>query len=231
MLEPSIVTAFRKLQDLHDQWRETDPVANGIQGRRFGNVSRKRKHAYQQTAPGVFRKTQGGTATQPRTEDGTLRQGRGTLLGILTTRKWNKSVERLIEIQKVWKKRWASHRRRTTPASTNASATPATDSSARNEFYEQLKTEMDSAACSSRPEICEQAESLRESEQWKKTTDELLALRKDGKEIGPVPRRYSDAVWKRFRAATATVSSERKPAHFSGVDAQHERTCRRNWRC
>ena len=58
----------------------------------------------------------------------------------------------------------------------------------KREFYEQLKTEMDTNL-QLKTEICEQAESLQESEQWKKTTDELIALQKRWKEIGPVPRR------------------------------------------
>ena len=86
----------------------------------------------------------------------------------------------------------------------------------KREFYEQLKTEMDTNL-QLKTEICEQAESLQESEQWKKTTDELIALQKKWKEIGPVSRRHSDAVWKRFRTACDHFF-ERKAAHFSEID-------------
>ena len=74
-------------------------------------------------------------------------------------------------------------------------------------------------------EICKQAEALQDSEQWKKTTDELISLQKRWKEIGPVARRHSDAIWKRFRAACDRFF-ERKAAHFSGIDAQHEENLR-----
>ena len=70
-------------------------------------------------------------------------------------------------------------------------------------------------------EICSQAESIQDSEEWKKTTDELIALQKRWKEIGPVARRHSDAVWKRFRAACDHFF-ERKAAHFSTIDTQYE---------
>ena len=50
-------------------------------------------------------------------------------------------------------------------------------------------------------EICAAAEAVQDSEEWKKATDELIALQKRWKEIGPVARRHSDAVWKRFRTA------------------------------
>ena len=49
--------------------------------------------------------------------------------------------------------------------------------------------------------LCEKAESLKDSTDWKKTTNELISLQKEWKEIGPVPRKYSDKIWKRFRAA------------------------------
>ena len=70
-------------------------------------------------------------------------------------------------------------------------------------------------------ELCEAAEALQMSEEWKKTTDELIALQARWKEIGAVSRRYSDQVWKRFRAACDKFF-ERKAAHFSDVDGQYE---------
>ena len=69
--------------------------------------------------------------------------------------------------------------------------------------------------------LCEAAEALQMSEEWKKTTDELIALQARWKEIGAVSRRYSDQVWKRFRAACDKFF-ERKAAHFSDVDGQYE---------
>jgi hypothetical protein len=69
--------------------------------------------------------------------------------------------------------------------------------------------------------ICEQAEAIMNSEEWKSTGDRLIDLQRQWKEIGPVPRRQSDAVWKRFRAACDTFF-ERKSAHFSSVDSEHK---------
>ena len=69
--------------------------------------------------------------------------------------------------------------------------------------------------------ICEQAEAVMMSEDWKSTGDRLIDLQCQWKEIGAVPRRQSDAVWKRFRAACDTFF-ERKAAHFSSVDSEHK---------
>ncbi|MBQ5620602.1 MAG: DUF349 domain-containing protein, partial [Alistipes sp.] len=69
-------------------------------------------------------------------------------------------------------------------------------------------------------ELCAQAGSLQMSEDWKKTTEELVALQARWKEIGAVSRRHSEQVWKRFRAACDKFF-ERKAAHFSSVDDEH----------
>ena len=70
-------------------------------------------------------------------------------------------------------------------------------------------------------ELCMQAEALKDSNEWKKATEELIALQKRWKEIGPVPRKHSDEVWKRFRAA-CDFFFNRKSEHFSKVDSKYE---------
>lgn len=224
MLEPSIVTAFRKLQDLHDQWRETGPVANEYKEalwERFKEASTRINKQHQE----YFEKLKEEQKRNLDLKTELCIKVEELSSEILTTRKeWNKASDRLIEIQKVWKTIGFA------PQKDNAKIYERFRNACdrffeqKREFYEQLKTEMD-ANLQLKNEICEQAESLQDSEQWKKTTDELIALQKRWKEIGPVPRRYSDAVWKRFRAACDRFF-QRKTAHFSGVDEQHDQNLR-----
>jgi hypothetical protein len=63
-------------------------------------------------------------------------------------------------------------------------------------------------------DLCVQAEALKESTDWKRTSDELITLQQKWKEIGPVPRKHYDPVWKRFRAACDHFF-KRKSEHFS----------------
>ena len=214
------VQLCRKLQDLHDQWRETGPVANEYKEalwERFKEASTRINKQHQE----YFEKLKEEQRHNLELKTELCVKVEELSSEILTTRKeWNKASERLIEIQKVWKTIGFA------PQKDNARIYERFRNACdkffeqKREFYEQLKTEMDTNL-QLKTEICEQAESLQESEQWKKTTDELIALQKRWKEIGPVPRRYSDAVWKRFRAACDRFF-ERKSAHFSGVDARHE---------
>lgn len=220
VLEPSIIAAFRKLQDLHDQWRETGPVANEFKETlwdRFKEASTRINKQHQDYFDNI--KEEQKHNLELKTE--LCFKAEELSSDILTTRKdWNKASEKLIEIQKVWKTIGFA------PQKDNAKIYErfrnACDRFFENkrEFYEQLKREMEHNY-QLKIEICEQAESLQESEQWKKTTDELIALQKRWKEIGSVSRRYSDVIWKRFRAACDKFF-ELKSSHFSGVDAQHE---------
>ena len=74
--------------------------------------------------------------------------------------------------------------------------------------------------------MCEAAEALSGSEEWKKATDELIALQARWREVGAVSRRHADAVWKRFRAACDKFF-ERKSAHFASVDGEQEENLRK----
>ena len=69
-------------------------------------------------------------------------------------------------------------------------------------------------------QLCEKAEALKDSEDWKVVTDQLIQLQKQWKEVGPVARKQSDAVWKRFRAA-CDCFFENKSRHFDKVDEQY----------
>ena len=70
-------------------------------------------------------------------------------------------------------------------------------------------------------DLCIQAESLMESAEWKASTEDLIKLQKRWKEIGPVPRKHSDQIWKRFRTACDHFFN-RKSQHYNSIDSQYE---------
>ena len=220
VLEPSVITAFHKLQKLHEIWRETGPVANDYKEQlweRFREASskiNKRHQEYFETLKEEQKRNLDLKAELcAKTEE--LAE-----MPFTTRKEWNKASEQLIEIQKVWKTIGFA------PKKDNARVyerfRTACDRFFENKrnFYLQVKNEMD-ANLQLKNEICEQAEALQESEEWKKATDELIALQKRWKEIGPVSRRYSDAVWKRFRKACDRFF-ERKSGFFARVDSEYE---------
>ena len=225
LLEPSVVDAFHKLQKLHDEWRETGPVANEFKEplwERFKAASSRINKAHQEHFEALkaeqVRNLELKTQLCETTEELAAQP--------LTTRKeWNRASDRLLEIQKTWKTIGFAPKKDNNRIYERFRTACDRFFEAKRQFYAGLKAEMEHNL-QLKTEICEAAESLAGSEEWKKTTDELIALQARWKQIGAVSRRHSDAVWKRFRAACDRFF-ERKSAHFASVDGEQEENLRR----
>ena len=220
VLEPSVINAFHRLQKLHEQWREIGPVANEYKDQlwdRFREASSKINKRHQEYFDTL--KEEQKKNLDLKTEL-CVKAEELVAAPPVSRKEWNKASEQLIEIQKVWKTiGFAPKKDNTKIYERFRNACDRFFEKKRN-FYLQIKAEMETNL-QLKNEICAQAESIQDSEEWKKTTDELIALQKRWKEIGPVARRHSDAVWKRFRAACDHFF-ERKAAHFSTIDTQYE---------
>ena len=221
VMEPSIVSAFRKLQKLHDEWRETGPVANEFKEplwERFKLASSRINKAHQEH----FESLKGEQQKNLEMKTELCVKAEELSEQMITSRKeWNKANDCLLEIQKVWKTIGFAPKKDNTRIYERFRNACDRFFALKRDYYAQLKAEMDHNL-QLKNEICEAAESIKDSEDWKKTADELIALQKRWKEIGTVSRRHSDAVWKRFRAA-CDYFFERKAAHFSSVDNEQER--------
>ncbi len=220
VLEPSVIEAFHKLQKLHDAWRETGPVANEFKEtlwERFKAASSRINKQHQEHFEAL--KAEQVKNLELKTELCAAAEELSAQPS--TTRKeWNKASERLLEIQKTWKTIGFAPKKDNNRIYERFRAACDKFFEAKRAFYAGVKTEMEHNL-QLKVELCEQAEALSESEDWKATTEELIALQARWKEIGAVSRRHSDVVWKRFRVACDKFF-ERKASHFSGVDSQYE---------
>jgi hypothetical protein len=139
----------------------------------------------------------------------------------ITSRKeWNKAGEELLEIQRVWKTIGYAPKKDNNRIYERFRAACDKFFELKRDYYAGQKSEMENNLLA-KQELCAQAEALAMSEDWKHATDELIALQAEWKRVGAVARRHSDAIWKRFRAACDKFF-ERKAAHFSSVDSEHE---------
>lgn len=219
LLDPSPVASFHKLQKLHEQWREAGPVANEYKEPlwdRFREASSKINKRHQEYFEEIKEEQQRNlelkTSLCEQTEE---------LLGVEygSRKEWEAASEKLIEIQKVWKTIGFAPKKDNTKIYERFRAACDRFFEKKRSFYSQAKGEMD-ANLQVKVALCEQAEALQESTEWKKATDQLIALQKQWKEVGPVPRKQSDAVWKRFRKA-CDAFFENKSKHFSETDTQY----------
>lgn len=225
VLEPSIVEAFHKLQKLHDEWREIGPVANEykeVLWERFKEASSRINKQHQEFFENIkqeqLRNLELKSELCVKAEELSQQP--------LTSRKeWNKASEKLFEIQKVWKTIGFAPKKDNNAVYERFRNACDKFFEAKRTYYAGLKGEMEHNL-QLKTELCEAAEALRDSEEWKKTTDELIALQAKWKQTGAVSRRYSDQIWKRFRAA-CDAFFERKSRHFAAVDDQYGENLRR----
>ena len=218
--DSQIVESFRKLQKLHDEWRETGPVAIEFKEalwERFKEASSRINKRHQEHFESIKAEQTKNLALKSEL---CQKVEAMTEQPSLSRKEWNKLSDELLEIQKVWKTIGYAPKKDNNRIYERFRAACDKFFELKREFYAGVKNEMEHNLAL-KMELCEQAEALSASEDWKHATDELIALQTKWKQVGPVARRHSDVVWKRFRAACDKFF-ERKAAHFSSIDSVHE---------
>ena len=219
-LETQIVEAFRKLQKLHDEWRETGPVALEFKEalwERFKEASSRINKRHQEHFESLKSEQTKNLALKSELCEKTEALATRAML---SRKDWTKASEELLEIQKVWKTIGYAPKKENNRIYERFRAACDKFFEHKRDFYAGVKSEMEHNLAV-KLELCAEAEALSVSEDWKHATDELIALQARWKQTGPVSRRHSDAIWKRFRAACDKFF-ERKAEHFSSVDSVHE---------
>ena len=220
LLETSIVNAFKKLQKYHNQWREIGPVPSENRTEiweRFKEVTTTINKKHQEHFEGLREEQKANLEAKKA-----LCENAEELAAkvINSAKEWNKFSKEMIELQKVWKTIGFAPKKDNNKIYERFRAACDTFFNNKREFYRDAREEQTNNL-QLKTELCIQAEGLKESSEWKKTTEELINLQKRWKEIGPVPRKHSDEVWKRFRAACDSFF-ERKSHHFEKVDSKYE---------
>ncbi|HZJ74327.1 MAG TPA: DUF349 domain-containing protein [Perlabentimonas sp.] len=220
LLEPSIIVAFRKLQKYHNQWREVGPVPNENRTEiweRFKKVTSTINKKHQAYFEGLREEQKANLeAKKALCESAEEISSR-----VITTAKgWNKSSKEMIELQKVWKTIGFAPKKDNNKIYERFRTACDVFFNNKREFYKEVRAEQQENL-QFKTDLCIQAEAIQDSSEWKKTTEELIYLQKRWKEVGPVPRKYSDGVWKRFRAACDHFF-KRKSEHFTTVDSKYE---------
>ena len=232
--EKSIVEAFRKLQKLHDAWRETGPVANEYREslwERFKAASSRINKLHQEH----FEALKAEQLKNLELKSALCEAAEALATAAPATRKeWTRANDRLLEIQKSWKAIGFAPKKDNNRIYERFRAACNRFFELKRAYFADMKGEMEQNLLRKNA-LCERAEALAESEEWKQTTDELIALQAEWKQAGPVSRRHADAVWKRFRSACDRFF-ERKAAHFASVDDAYAQNlalktaCSSRWR-
>ena len=204
----NVLEAFRELQKLHEQWKEYGPVAKEHREaiwERFKAATAIVNKKYQahfeglkeQQADNLAKKT----ALCVKVEEIAAREVNGS-------NQWNEFSKEIEDIQKEWKTIGFASKKDNQKIYDRFRAACDQFYARKRDFYTDYKDSINSNL-DKKIAICEAAEALKTSTDWKKATDQFISLQKQWKEIGAVPRKKSELLWKRFRAACDEFFAER----------------------
>lgn len=208
----NVVAAFHALQKLHEEWKEIGPVDKENRESiwdRFkaatSTINKKHQEYYEQQKGNQKENLEAKIALCEKIE---------AIANIenIESNQWNKLSKEIEDIQAEWKGIGFAAKKENQKIYERFRAACDKFYLRKRDFYNQFKLNMhDNMA--QKVALCERAEALIESTDWKKTSDELVEMQKQWKEIGPVSRKKSEQIWKRFRAACDAFFNNRDK-HF-----------------
>ena len=205
---PNVVEAFRELQKLHEQWKEFGPVAKEYRDQiwdRFKAATAVINKKYQSFFEGIKEQQAENlvkkTALCEKVEEIAERE-------VSNSNEWNAFSKEIEDIQKEWKTIGFASKKENQKIYDRFRAACDKFYGRKRDFYTEYKDSINSNL-DRKISLCEAAEALKSSTEWKKATDQFINLQKQWKEIGAVPRKKSEQLWKRFRAACDEFFAER----------------------
>jgi len=224
LVEPSIIKAFNILQKYHEQWREVGPVPRDKKDELWERfkaatsiINKKHQDYFEDRKSDQKKNLDAKVALCEKVEE--IANGE-----IDAHRDWDDRSKELIELQKVWRTIGFAPKKDNNKIYERFRIASDKFFDRKREFYNQNKEEQQNNL-QLKTDLCVQAEALKDSTDWKKTADEFINIQKAWKEIGPVPRKFSDVIWKRFRAA-CDYFFENKAKHFSSIDGEQAENLR-----
>ena len=219
--EGDVISAFHQLQKLHDEFREIGPVAKELRDEvwnRFKAASTVVNKRHQQHFEALKQRENDNldkkTALCEKVEG-------IDFAALETSAQWNDKTQEVIALQEEWKTiGFAPHKVNNKIFERFRAACDAFFQR-KAEFYKSMKDNLN-VNLEKKTALCEKAEALKDSTDWKATADKLTALQKEWKSIGAVPKKHSDAIWKRFNAACDAFFDARKAATSSQRSEEQE---------
>ena len=204
----NVVEAFRELQKLHEQWKEYGPVAKEFREQiwdRFKAATAVINKKYQGFFEGLKEQQAENLAKKTvlceKVEEIAERE-------VANSNEWNAFSKEIEDIQKEWKTIGFASKKDNQKIYDRFRAACDKFYGRKRDFYTGYKDSIN-VNLEKKIALCEEAEALKTSTEWKKTTDRYIELQKQWKEIGAVPRKKSEQLWKRFRAACDEFFAER----------------------
>ena len=198
--EPDIISAFQKLQALHQEYKETGPVAKELREEiwaRFKAASTVINKRHQQHFEALKQK-----------EEENLQQKTALCekieaidpAAIKNAAEWENRTREIIGLQQEWRTIGFAPQKMNVKIFERFRAACDRFFTEKAAFFKRLKEEQ-ASNLAKKTALCEQAEALKDSTDWKATADKLVQIQKEWKTIGSIPKKYSETLWQRFVGA------------------------------
>ncbi|MPQ46308.1 DUF349 domain-containing protein [Marinifilum sp. N1E240] len=215
--ETSAVKAFNTLQKYHEQWREIGPVPRDEKENLWARfkesttiINKKHQEFYEGLKSEQKVNLEKKAVLCEKAEEIANRK-------IDSHKDWNATSKEIIDLQKEWRTIGFAPKKDNNRIYQRFRAACDLYFDRKREFYLVLKEKLNENLVK-KQELCKTAESLQDSDDWKVTTDRLITIQKQWKTIGPVPRKVSEDLWVRFRAACDKFFNN-KSEHFENADS------------
>ena len=219
--EADVVAAFRKLQEMHNEWREIGPVAKELREELWARfkaassaINKKYQTFFEDRKSKEKENADAKTALCEKIEEIKTDD-------LKTYAQWDEVTKQIIALQEDWKKLGFASRKANAALFARFRKSCDDFFSKKAEFFKSMKEEL-SANLAKKIDLCERAEALKDSTDWKEATDQFVAMQKEWKTIGPVVKKYSDSVWKRFIAACDYFFEQKKKQNVNVHAVEHD---------
>jgi len=215
LLEPSIIKSFRELQRFHEQWKEIGPVPDDKKDEiweRFKSttdkINQRRRDHYKQLQEEQEANLAAKVALCEKADSLLAKEA-------TSVKAWQERTRQFNDLFKMWKSIGPAPKKQNDEIWERFKTTIDAFYTEKKEHFSKIKDQQINNY-NLKLELCLQAEALKDSDDWRKSSRELIDLQKQWKEIGPVPRKHAEKIWQRFRGACDEFFN-RKSAHFSGI--------------
>ena len=218
--DTDVISAFHQLQELHQQYRETGPVAKELREEiwtRFKAASTVINKRHQQHFDELRAKEEDNLARKTTLCEQVEAIAKGEYKG---ASEWEKKTKEIINIQAEWKKIGFAPQKMNVKIFERFRAACDDFFAQKAVFFKEMKQRF-SENVAKKQALVEQAEALMESTDWKVTTDKMIALQKEWKTIGTVPKKLGDELWSKFLTACNKFFEARNEANAGTRNEEH----------
>ena len=219
--EEDVLNAFRQLQQLHNEFRETGPVAQELREEiwtRFKTASTNINRRHQEHFEAKKQKEKDNLEKKSAICEEIENMD---FAALATYQAWNTATQQILDLQARWKEIGYAPQNMNVKIFERFRAACDIFFKQKSEFFKETKNTL-AKNLERKKELCEMAEQLKESDDWKGTADKLTKLQKEWKEVGPIAQKHSEALWKRFVTACDTFFERRNAATSSQRNIEQE---------